>query len=89
MFYAAEAAVVAVAERHGSDTKQQHWLKADTATELHERGILTEDYGTLVRQLNQARKDVWYEGDEPEFETSIEDVLVRVEALVDAAKSEA
>jgi uncharacterized protein (UPF0332 family) len=85
MFYAAEAAIVAIADREGIDTKQRHWLKADAATELQEQGVLDEDFGPLLRQLNQARKDVWYEGDEPEFDTDIEDVLAQVEALVDAA----
>lgn len=86
MFYAAEAAIVAIAEREGLDTKQQHRLKADAATELHKRGVLDEDFGPLLRQLNQARKDVWYEGDDPQFNTSIEDVLAQVETLVDAAQ---
>ena len=61
MFYAAEAAIVAIADRAGIETKQRHWLKAEAATELHERGVLDEDCGPLLRQLNQARKDVWYE----------------------------
>ena len=60
MFYAAEAAIVAIADRAGIETKQRHWLKAEAATELHERGVLDEDCGPLLRQLNQARKDVWY-----------------------------
>lgn len=58
MFYAAEAAVVSLADRHGIDTKQQHWLKADAAKELHQRGLLSEDYGPLLKQLNQVRTDV-------------------------------
>lgn len=88
MFYAAEAAIVAIADRAGIETKQRHWLKAEAATELHERGVLDEDCGPLLRQLNQARKDVWYEGDEPEFDTDIEDVLSQVETLVDATKEQ-
>jgi uncharacterized protein (UPF0332 family) len=86
MFYAGEAAIVAIADREGIDTKQRHGLKADAATELHKQGVLDEDFGPLLRQLNQARKDVWYEGDDPEFNTSIEDVLAQVETLVDAAE---
>lgn len=86
MFYAAEAAIVAIADREGIDTKQRHWLKADAATKLHKKGALDEDFGPMLRQLNQARKDVWYEGDDPEFDASIEDVLAQVETLVDAAE---
>lgn len=86
MFYAAEAAIVALADREGIDTKQRHGLKADAATELYKQGVLDEDFGPLLRQLNQARKDVWYEGDDPEFNTSIEDVLAQVETLVEAAE---
>ena len=87
MFYAAEAAIVAIADRAGIETKQRHWLKAEAATELHERGVLTRTAGP-ASQLNQARKDVWYEGDEPEFDTDIEDVLSQVETLVDATKEQ-
>jgi uncharacterized protein (UPF0332 family) len=89
MFYAAEAAVVSLADQHGIDTKQQHGLKADAATELHQRGVLSEDYGPLLKQLNQVRKDVWYEGDDPEFDTGIDEVLERVGELVDAAEAKA
>lgn len=85
-FYAAEAAVVAIADREAIDTKQQHGLKADAATELHKKGVLEEDFGRLLRTLNQARKDVWYEGDDPEFDTDIEDVLAQVQTLVEAAQ---
>jgi hypothetical protein len=87
LFYAAEAAVVAIADEHGVDTKRSHRLKADAASELHARGVLDHDYGPLIRQLNQARKDVWYEGDEPELDQSFEDTLADVETLVDEAEA--
>jgi uncharacterized protein (UPF0332 family) len=88
LFYAGEAAVVAVADRNGIDTKKHHGLKADAATELHKSGVLGEDYGPVLRILNQARKDIWYEGDEPELNGELEDLVAEVEGLVEAAGAE-
>jgi uncharacterized protein (UPF0332 family) len=85
LFYAAEAAVVALADQHGIDTKKHHGLKADAARELHKKGVLAEDYGPVLRMLNQARKDIWYEGEEPELNGDLEDMVVQVEELVEAA----
>jgi uncharacterized protein (UPF0332 family) len=85
LFYAAEAAVVALADEHGIDTRRQHGLKADAAGELFGQGVLAEDYRPLLRILNQARKDIWYEGDEPELGDGVESLTVEVEALVGAA----
>jgi uncharacterized protein (UPF0332 family) len=67
LFYAGEAAVVALADQNEIDTKRHHGLKADAATEMHTKGVLAEDYGPVLRILNQARKDIWYEGEEPEL----------------------
>lgn len=88
LFYAAEAAVVALSDAHDIDTKQRHGLKADAATELHERGVLEEDYGPLLRQLNQARKDIWYEGDDPKLDRSLDQIAADVERLVEVAEAE-
>jgi HEPN domain len=88
LFYAAEAAVVAIAERHKIDTKRQHELKADAAVRLHEAGVLGENYGPLLRALNQARKDIWYEGEEPELNEDLENIAAEVEALVAAAQAQ-
>ncbi len=86
LFYAAEAAVVALADANQIETKKSHPLKADAATELHTRGVVDEDFGPLLRMLNQARKDVWYEGDEPDLDGEDIDVVAdHVEQLVDAA----
>ena len=90
LFYAAEAAITGVAEINAIDTKRNHRLKADAATELFKKGLLEEDFGPLLRSLNQQRKDVWYEGEEPDFgEESVSDVADRVETLVEAAESAA
>ncbi len=49
--------------------------------------MLEEDFAPLLRQLNQARKDIWYEGDDPDFGgRSLEDVLAEVEKLVEAGE---
>ena len=86
LFYAAEAAVVAIADRHEIDTKKHHGLKADAATELYKRGALESDFGAVLRVLNQARKDIWYEGEEPQLDGGLEDLLADVEELVEAAE---
>lgn len=87
LFYAAEAAVVALADQHDIDTQRHHGFKADAATELNEKGLLSEDYGPILRMLNQARKDIWYEGEEPELGGGLGDVLAEVEDLVQAAEA--
>ncbi len=87
LFYAGEAAVVALAAQHGIDTRKHHGLKADAAIELHNKGVLSEDYGSVLRMLNQARKDIWYEGEEPDLVGSLEDVLAEVEELVEVAEA--
>lgn len=78
---------MALADVHGIDTKQSHRLKADAATELHARGVPGYDFGPLIKQLNQARKDAWYEGEEPELDQSLEDMLADVGTLVAEAKA--
>jgi uncharacterized protein (UPF0332 family) len=87
LFYAGEAAVVVLAEQHGIDTKKHHGLKADAASQLHDEGALAEDYGPVLRVLNQARKDIWYEGEEPELDGDLEDLVAQVEKLVEAAET--
>jgi uncharacterized protein (UPF0332 family) len=87
LFYAGEAAVVALADQNEIDTKKHHGLKADAATELHKKGVLSEDYGRVLRILNQARKDIWYEGEEPELDGELEDLVAQVEGLVKAAEA--
>jgi uncharacterized protein (UPF0332 family) len=87
LFYAGEAAVVALADEHEIDTKKHHGLKADAAGELHKKGVLDHDFGAVLRILNQARKDIWYEGEEPELNGELEDLVAQVEELVEAAEA--
>jgi len=90
LFYAAEAGLVAVADAQGIDTKKQHGAKAKAAAQLHADGVLDEDFSSLLRDLNQQRKDVWYEGEPVDFaDRSIEEVAAEVERLVVAAEETA
>lgn len=86
LFYGGEAAVVSLADHYAIDTKKNHALKADAAAQLCKDGHLDHDFSPLLRALNQARKDLWYEGDEPELVHEIEKVADEVEELVDAAE---
>lgn len=88
LFYAAEAAVVAIAAVHGIDTRRNHRMKADAASELYERSLIDADFGPLLRRLNQERKDVWYEGEDPDFgDRTLADVAEDVQRLVEAAEA--
>ena len=84
---AAEAAIVALAELHGIDTERQHWRKAEAATELHTRGILTMDLSQILELLNQARKDAGYEGEDPDLgDWTSEDLLSTIDDAVHIAE---
>ena len=90
LFLALEAAIVSVADRHGLDTKKQHWAKAAVPVDLHGRGVLPRDYSETLRVLNEARKVATYEGDEPDLEErSLEDIAAEVESAVECADQEA
>jgi len=85
---AAEAAIVALAEREGIDTKKRHDKKAEAAHELYRRGVVGEDLGESLRSLNQARKDATYEGEDPELDSeALEALAVRIETVVKAAEA--
>jgi hypothetical protein len=56
-----------VASAHGIDTKKAHWRKAEVATELHATGVLPTDYADTLKLLNEARKAVFYEGEDPDL----------------------
>jgi uncharacterized protein (UPF0332 family) len=86
LFYGAEAAVVSLAERHGLETRRQHRMKSDAATQLFREGHLEADYGPTLRALNAARKEIWYEGDEPGLVHELEAVADTVTELVLAAE---
>lgn len=87
LFLALEAAIVAVADQRGIETEKQHWKKAEVAVELHRRGVLTRDFSSTLRLLNEARKVATYEGDEPDLEgQSLEEIARDVEIAVELAE---
>lgn len=87
LFAALEAAVVSVAEANGLTPQKNHWNKAEVAKELHETGVLSEDFSGTLGILNSARKVAVYEGDEPDLQGhSLEDLSVDVETAVEAAE---
>jgi hypothetical protein len=84
---AAEAAVVTLAEQEGIATQRSHVKKAAAAHELHERRLVADDLGPVLRMLNQARKDAGYEGEDPDLdEHELADVARRIGAVVDRAE---
>jgi hypothetical protein len=90
LYLAAEAAIVALSELNGIATERQHWRKAQAATELQTRGVLATDLSPVLELLNQARKDVAYEGEDPDFGSwSSEDLLSAIEEVVSRAEEEA
>jgi hypothetical protein len=90
LYLAAEAAIVALSELNGIATERQHWRKAQAAVELRTRGVLDTDLSSVLELLNQARKDVAYEGEDPDFgNLSSEDLLSAVESVVFRAEEEA
>lgn len=89
LFLSLEAAIVSVAEKHGLDTKKQHWKKAEVAEDLYKKGVLPHDFSDTLRLLNEARKVATYEGDEPDLEgQSLEDIAADVESAVELAERE-
>ncbi|MGH2941422.1 MAG: hypothetical protein ACRDLN_01410 [Solirubrobacteraceae bacterium] len=87
LFVSLEAAIVAVADAQGLDTRQAHWRKAEVAAELHAAGVLPTDYADTLQLLNEARKAVFYEGEDPDLgEQSLEDIASIVESAVEQAE---
>jgi hypothetical protein len=80
LFVSLEAAIVAVADAQGLDTKKAHWRKAEVATELYATGVLPIDYADTLKLLNEGRKAVFYEGEHPDLGgQSLEDIASAVE----------
>lgn len=88
-FASLEAAIDALAAPRGVAIDERHWKRTEAARSLHESGVLPKDLSTLHRSLNEARRAVFYEGEEPDLgDLSIEDVLSDVEDAVVAAEAE-
>lgn len=87
LFVSLEAAIVAVADAKGLDTERAHWKKAEVAAELHAAGDLPINYADTLKLLNEARKAVFYEGEDPDLEDqSLEDIAATVESAVEQAE---
>ena len=86
-FASLEAAIDALAERHGIAIDEKHWRRSEAATELKEMGVLPQDLSGLHRLLNEERKAMFYEGEEPDLgDLSMEDVLIEIEKAVEIAE---
>ncbi len=67
--------------------RQAHWRKAEVATELHATGVLPIDYADTLKLLNEARKAVFYEGEDPDLSgQSLQDIALSVESAVEHAE---
>lgn len=87
LFVSLEAAIVSVANAQGLDTKKAHWKKAEVAAELCATGVLPIDYADALKLLNEARKAVFYEGEDPDLGgRSLEDIASTVESAVERAE---
>jgi hypothetical protein len=76
-----------VADAQGLDTEKAHWKKAEVATELHATGALHIDYTDTLKLLNEARKAVFYEGEDPDLGgQSLEDIASTVKSAVEQAE---
>ena len=88
-FASLEAAIDALAEKHGITIGEQHWRRRDAATQLHRNGVLPRDLSELHQLLNEERKAMFYEGEDPDLgELTIEDVIREVETAVRMAEAE-
>lgn len=88
-FASLEAAIDSLAAVHGIQIEEKHWRRTEAAKELHARDVLDEDLSQLHSRLNELRKGVFYEGEDPDLEDlSIEDVLTAVEDAVTTAEAE-
>ena len=83
----AQAALDAVAAAAGIDTARSAHRRAAVARQLHDDGLLPDDLLPLLVRLNDERKQVLYEGREPNLrDRSWPDVLAAVSGLVHAAE---
>jgi HEPN domain-containing protein len=83
-----EAAIVGIAEQQGIEAPKHHWIKVKVARELFRDGHLPLDIAELLDQLNAARKEAVYEGEEPDLgEHSLEDIASETEAIVEISEA--
>lgn len=88
-FASLEAAIDALAEKHSIAIDEKHWRRSEAAAELHQKNVLPRDLSDLHRLLNEERKGMFYEGEDPDLgDFTIEDVLVEIETAVEIAEAE-
>ncbi len=88
-FASLEAAIDALAETRGIAIDEKHWKRTEAATKMYKEGLLPKDLSGLHRLLNEERKGMFYEGEDPDLgDYSIEDVLVEIETAVEIAETE-
>jgi hypothetical protein len=66
-FASLEAAIDALAAARGIEIDEKHWKRATAAKSLHDDGVLPKDLSRLHRTLNEARKGVFYLGEEADL----------------------
>jgi hypothetical protein len=89
-FASLEAVIDAIGEAHGITTEKNHWRRSEAATELYDKGVLPKDLAPLHRLLNDERKAVFYEGEDPDLgDRSIEEVLDDLLVAVEIAEGDA
>jgi hypothetical protein len=88
-FASLEAVIDALAETRGIAIDEKHWRRTEAATKLHEDDVLPADLSDLHRLLNEERKGMFYDGEDPELgDLAIEDVLSEIEAAVEIAEAQ-
>jgi len=81
-FVSLEAAIAALAEKHGVEIEPNHWRKAEAAEQLYAQGAITTNFAPALRTPNEARKEAVYDGEDPDFgEQSLEDLASEVELV--------
>jgi hypothetical protein len=88
-FASLEAAIDALSQKHGITIGELHWRRRDAAKQLHAKGVLPRDLSELHQLLNEERKAMFYEGEDPDLgELTMEDVIREVETAVRMAEAE-
>lgn len=82
-FYCLEAAVEAAARKVGIPVSKNHWEKLDVAANLHVQHGLP-DVGSLLRNLNDARKATAYGDVDIPDDLDAEEIATEIEEYVDA-----
>lgn len=87
LFVALEAAIDSLAAEHGVPTGPSHPKRVQAAEALAQANVVKEEVAELLDRLNEARKDMEYEGGELDPEDwNLDDVTAEVESTVELAE---